>query len=60
MSLGAERSSVQNPFIRYAVEAGWCYLSPDDVLRLQGGGEPTPNPSLKGGALKSLPLRGGI
>lgn len=49
MSLGAERSSVQNPFIRYAVEAGWTYLSPDETLTRRGG-EPTPIPSLKGGA----------
>ena len=59
MSLGAECSSVQNPFIRYAVEAGWTYLSPDEALT-QRGGEPTPIPSLKGWALKSLPFRGGI
>ena len=33
MPIGGERSAVQNPFIRYAVEAGWTYLSPDDALR---------------------------
>ncbi|GAB5603519.1 HsdR family type I site-specific deoxyribonuclease [Thermus sp. FJN-A] len=37
MSLGGERGSVQNPFIRYAVEAGWTYLPPEEALRLRGG-----------------------
>ncbi len=37
MTLGSERGAVQNPFIRYAVEAGWTYLSPDDALRLRPG-----------------------
>src|SRR5436309_2742772 len=37
MSLGSERPAVQNPFIRYAVEAGWTYLSPDEALRLRPG-----------------------
>ncbi len=37
MSLGNEKAAVQNPFIRYAVEAGWTYLSPDDALRLRPG-----------------------
>jgi type I restriction enzyme R subunit len=32
MSLGSESSSVQCPFVRYAVEAGWTYLSPDEAL----------------------------
>ena len=31
-TIGGERTAVQNPFLRYAVEAGWTYLSPDDVL----------------------------
>jgi len=35
--LGGERAAVQNPFIRYAVEAGWTYLPPDEALRLRGG-----------------------
>ena len=39
MAFGGERSAVQNPFIRYAVEAGWTYLSPDEALRLRGGME---------------------
>ncbi|HAE62736.1 MAG TPA: deoxyribonuclease HsdR [Eubacteriaceae bacterium] len=37
MVLGGERSSVQNPLIRYAVEAGWTYLSPEEALRLRRG-----------------------
>ena len=37
MKLGGERAAVQNPFIRYAVEAGWTYLSPEEALRLRGG-----------------------
>lgn len=39
MSLGNERHAVQNPFVRYAVEAGWTYLSPDEALRLRPGPE---------------------
>jgi len=35
MSLRSERQVVQNPLVRYAVEAGWSYLSPDDALRLR-------------------------
>ena len=37
MTLGSERKAVQNPFIRYAEEAGWTYLPPVDALRLRGG-----------------------
>ncbi len=37
MSLASERKTVQNPFIRYAEEAGWTYLPPDEALRLRGG-----------------------
>ncbi|OYT68316.1 MAG: hypothetical protein CFK48_11965, partial [Armatimonadetes bacterium CP1_7O] len=37
MTLASERNTVQNPLIRYAVEAGWEYLSPDEALRLRGG-----------------------
>jgi len=37
MSLGSERSSVQNPLIRYAQEVGWTYLPPEDALRLRHG-----------------------
>lgn len=41
MTFGGERAAVQNPFIRYAVEAGWTYLPPDEALRLRGGIERT-------------------
>lgn len=37
MSIGSERQAVQNPFIRYAQEAGWTYLPPEEALRLRGG-----------------------
>ncbi|MCL4079011.1 HsdR family type I site-specific deoxyribonuclease [Coriobacteriia bacterium Es71-Z0120] len=37
MSLGSERQAVQNPFIRYAEEAGWTYLPPEEALRRRGG-----------------------
>src|SRR5260370_18699899 len=37
MTIASERGAVQNPFLRYAVEAGWTYLSPDDALRLRPG-----------------------
>ncbi|HOK46118.1 MAG TPA: HsdR family type I site-specific deoxyribonuclease, partial [Bryobacteraceae bacterium] len=36
MTLASERHTVQNPLIRYAVEAGWHYLPPEDALRLRG------------------------
>ena len=41
-TLGGERSAVQRPFLRYAVEAGWTYLSPDEALRLRSGGVISP------------------
>ncbi len=37
MSLSSERHTVQNPFIRYAKEAGWTYLPPEEALRWRGG-----------------------
>lgn len=37
MSLGNERSSVQNPLIRYAIEAGWTYINPENALTQRGG-----------------------
>jgi type I restriction enzyme R subunit len=37
MPIGGERSAVQNPFVRYAVDAGWTYLSPDDALKCRRG-----------------------
>jgi len=39
MSLASERHVVQNPIIRYAEEAGWTYLSPEDALCLRHGPE---------------------
>lgn len=39
MSLGSERKAVQEPLIRYAKEAGWEYLPPEEALRLRGGEE---------------------
>jgi type I restriction enzyme R subunit len=35
MPLGSESGSVQRPFVRYAVDAGWHYLSPDQALELR-------------------------
>lgn len=35
MSLRSERQVVQKPLVRYAIESGWTYLSPDDALRLR-------------------------
>ena len=37
MSLRSERKVVQQPLVRYAIEAGWTYLSRDDALRLRRG-----------------------
>lgn len=37
MVLGGERSAVQNPLLRYAEEAGWQRISPEEALRLRGG-----------------------
>ncbi len=37
MSFRSERNIVQGPLVRYATEAGWTYLSPDDALRLRRG-----------------------
>jgi type I restriction enzyme R subunit len=39
MSIGGERPAVQNPFIDYAVDAGWKYLPSDEVQYLRGGNE---------------------
>ncbi|MFS8866714.1 type I restriction endonuclease [Synechococcus sp. H65.1] len=39
MTLASERHTVQNPLIRYAKEAGWIYLPPDEALRLRHGPE---------------------
>ena len=37
MTIGSERGSVQNPFIRYAEEAGWTYLTPEQAVALRRG-----------------------
>jgi type I restriction enzyme R subunit len=42
MTLGAEGFAVQRPLVKYATEAGWTYLSPDDALRLRVGGVMSP------------------
>ncbi|GBC92419.1 Type-1 restriction enzyme R protein [bacterium HR15] len=39
MTLASERNIVQNPLIRYAEEAGWTYLNPEDALKRRGGEE---------------------
>lgn len=48
MSLGRESSSVQRPFVHYAVDAGWQYLSRDEALELRGWatGSPVLDPVL--------------
>lgn len=42
MTLGAERRAVQNPFVKYAVEAGWTYLKKDEAIALRNGGVESP------------------
>src|SRR4030042_4245330 len=37
MTLGNEKSSVQNPLILYATEIGWTYISQEDALTLRVG-----------------------
>ncbi|MDW8383003.1 MAG: HsdR family type I site-specific deoxyribonuclease [Verrucomicrobiota bacterium] len=37
MSNFSERRTVQNPLLRYATEAGWTYVPPDEALRLRSG-----------------------
>jgi type I restriction enzyme, R subunit len=36
-TLSSERAAVQNPFVRYAQNAGWSYLPRDEALRLRHG-----------------------
>jgi len=36
-TLGSERIAVQNPFVRYAQDAGWSYLPREEALRLRHG-----------------------
>lgn len=42
MTLGTEKKAVQRPFVRYATECGWTYLSPDKALALRSGGVTSP------------------
>jgi len=37
MSFASERGAVQSPLIRYAVDAGWTHLPPEECLRLRTG-----------------------
>lgn len=37
MTIGAEGSSVQNPFVRYATEVGWEYLKREEAETRRGG-----------------------
>ena len=37
MTLGGERGSVQNPFIRYATDVGWGYLNREEAEVRRGG-----------------------
>ncbi len=37
MTLGKEKSSIQNPLLAYSQEIGWTYISPEDASRLKGG-----------------------
>lgn len=36
-TLGSERAAIQNPFLRYAEDAGWTYLPPAEAVRLRRG-----------------------
>lgn len=42
MTLGTEGHAVQRPLVKYATEAGWTYVSPDEALRLRSGGVMSP------------------
>ena len=35
MSIGAERSAVQAPLLRYAQQVGWTYVDPETAIRLR-------------------------
>lgn len=37
MKIGGERGAVQTPFLRYAEDAGWAYLTPEDALAKRMG-----------------------
>jgi type I restriction enzyme R subunit len=36
VTTGSERGAVQNPFVRYASDVGWTYLTRDQALALRG------------------------
>ena len=36
-ALIGEKGAVQKPLVRYATDAGWTYLSPEEALRLRRG-----------------------
>src|SRR3989344_5087491 len=36
-NLSSERESVQKTMIKYAKEAGWQYVEPEEAIRLRGG-----------------------
>jgi len=42
MPVGGEKQAVQNPFLRYAEDAGWTYLNPEQALTLRRGGITSP------------------
>src|SRR5262245_33050921 len=42
MSLGSEQGAVQNPFVKYAQQAGWIYLSPDDARSRRRSADTSP------------------
>jgi type I restriction enzyme R subunit len=42
MALGGEMAAVQNPFVKYAREAGWVYLSPDEARAFRRGEDTSP------------------
>ena len=42
MPIGSEAGAVQDPFVRYAEEAGWAYLPPEEVINLRQGGITSP------------------
>ncbi len=42
MPIGGEKQAVQNPFLRYAEDAGWTYLNPEQALDCRHGGITSP------------------
>jgi phosphate transport system substrate-binding protein len=56
MAVGGEKGAVQNPFLRYAEEVGWTYLSPEQALDLRRG---ITIPVLDSVLVRQLPLEPG-